>query len=143
MRVHIFGDSHSPMNGYLNLAVKEGDVLSNLDSAVCDSEAVEIVLNNALEYLQPKDVISFLERVVSKLRHTGELIVNGIDAYTVAKHFVMNKLTIEEFNILMLGKKSTALTMHGMRNFLCADMGLKILSAKLEEYSYVIKAKRL
>jgi len=61
----------------------------------------------------------------------------------------MCRMSIEDFNILLHGNqrdtvniKTATLTLHGMVNFLQEDFGLTIVRKTLEDYNYVIEAKR-
>ena len=150
MKLHIFHHGMDELNGFTNLCLSQTDDKDGeLDAAVDDSEATEIVLSEALDYIPLSDLADFLDHVIKKLRHGGSITIIGTDAFTVAKNFAQYKLPIEEFNILMHGGaskphhiKTATLTMHGVVNFLRTEFGLKVLRQSLEDYTYVIEAQR-
>jgi hypothetical protein len=127
--------------------LKCGEV-TNLDGFVNDAQAMEIVVNNVLDYISLSDVMNTLDHWIKKLRHGGHLILSGIDAYLIAKAFTEYKISIEEFNILLHGPqnhplttKRVNLTVHGLANYL-TEKGLYIIRKRIDVYDYVIEAAR-
>ena len=150
MKLHLHQNPEDTLNGYTNVCLGEADNRDEeLDAAVDDAEATEIVANNVLEFVPLLELIDYLQHIIQKLRHGGSLVVTGIDAYTVAKDYTACRLSIEDFNILLHGNQGDAmnikcatLTMHGMVNFMRDELGLTITRQHLEEYNYVIEATR-
>ena len=150
MKLHLHQNPEDELNGYTNIclgATENRD--EELDAAVDDAEVVELVANNVLEFIPLTDLVNFLEHLIQKLRHGGTLVITGVDAYTVAKDYTSYRLSIENFNVLLHGNqrdaaniKCATLTLHGMVNFLREEFGLTIMRQHLEDYNYVIEAKR-
>lgn len=149
MKVHLHHNHDDVLNGYFNVCMSEtDDPRAEIDATVDDAEATEIIANNVLEYVPQAQIVTMLNQIIGKLRHGGELVITGVDAYTVAKDYVAYKLTIEAFNILLHGDqqgahvKQTTLTLHGLVNFLREQFGLEIVEQGLDEYTFSIKARR-
>lgn len=125
------------------------DLIAELDALVCDAEAIEIIVDDVIEYIPMSDLIEVLGKIVKKLRHDGEIIITGVDANAVAQDFASLKLSIEDFNILIHGKQSdrdtcklSTLTQTGVVNFLTQTFGMKILEQRFEDHTFIVKAKR-
>ena len=150
MKLHIYHHGMDELNGYTNICQGQTQARDGeLDAAVDDTEATEIVVSEALDYIPLAELTGFLDHTIRKLRHKGTLTIVGTDAYTVAKNFTQYKLPIEEFNILLHGGerdpnnvKTATLTMHGVVNFLRTEFGLTVTRQSLEDFTYVIEAQR-
>ena len=150
MKLHLHQNPEDTMNGYTNICLGEAESRDKeLDDVADDAEVTELVANDVLEFVPLPQLTGFLDHMTKKLRHGGTLVITGVDAYTVAKDYVSYRLSIEAFNILLHGNQRDAtntkvatLTMHGMVNFLREEFGLTVIRQHLEEYNYVIEAKR-
>jgi hypothetical protein len=150
MKVHIYHHGAEEQPDAVNIcldAVPDG--VEALNELVDNAEAIQIILEEALDYVPLTKLADFLETTVRKLRHGGTLIVVGTDALAVAKDFSQYKIPIEEFNVMLHGGeqgphqvKTATLTMHGVVNFLRNEYGLKILRQTIDDYTYVVEAQR-
>lgn len=149
-KIHFHINPDDELGGYTNICLGLVDNRNDeVNAHVDDAEANEIILNNVLEYILLTEITDFLGFIIGKLRHDGTLVITGVDAYTVAKDYVAYKLSIEDFNILLHGAqqdehfiKTATLTLHGLVNFLQEEFGLEVVRKTLEDYTYVIEAKR-
>jgi uncharacterized protein YeeX (DUF496 family) len=128
------------LNNYIDCHIE------NIDSIVYDSEAKNIYLDNLLEYIEEKDIYIAIEKIVKKMRKKGTLLITGIDSYIVAKDYVSKRLTNKEYNRLVYGEsgcfKKNSLSLHELSNFLQDKFGLKIITRNIEDYQYIVEAKR-
>ncbi len=150
MKLHLHQNPEDTLNGYTNICLGQVENRDKeLDRVADDAEVVELVADNVLEFVPLPELTEFLNHMIQKLRHGGTLIITGTDAYVVAKDYVSYKMRIEDFNILLHGNqrdprdiKCATLTMSGMTYFLREEFGLSIVRQALEDYNYVIEAKR-
>ena len=157
MKVNLLYTEVEPRPGYLNInpfATNETDELKigevfNLDEWVDDSEAMEIIANDVIDYLPANIVMNTLEYWVRKLRHGGHLIVGGTDLYEVCKGFTTYALDVQQVNAYLHGEhaynpnfiKKITLTALGLSNFL-ATKGLHIVKKRITGYHFIVEAKR-
>lgn len=137
MRINL-GDEQK--TGYENL----GDV-RNLDSTVCDAEAIEILALDIIDYIPINETNKVLDHWVSKLRMGGKMIVGGVDAFSVAKAFSSYQISIDEYNELVHGvdkPRLVSLTMGGLTSYFEQKHGLKIIKKRYDGFSYLIEVER-
>ena len=137
MRLNL-GDEQK--TGYENL----GDV-RNLDSTVCDAEAVEILALDIIDYIPINETNKTLDHWISKLRMGGRLIIGGVDAFSVAKAFSSYQIDIHEYNELVHGtnkQRLVSLTMGGLVDYFEKKHELKVIKKRYDRFSYLIEVER-
>lgn len=156
MKVLITLREKSILEDYLNFCplineerdnVKKIDINTlSIDSYIDDGELEEIIIDNMLDCVPITQTLNILNKLIKKVKHGGTIIINGIDAYLVAKAFVEMKISIEEFNVLLHGtdreiQRTLGLTCSGVSNFL-SESGLKIIHRRIDSFQYSVKAAR-
>ena len=157
MRVSITIGAEQFKNGYLNIdpvaaeAGVEGSVkadVRNLDDLVMDSECVEIVAEDVLDYLVFEEAKAAIAHWVKKLRHGGKIIISGTDACEVCKQVVQKTIDINEFNHLVHGEfsqpwdvKMSHMSIESLQNEL-ESHGIKVLKKRINGFSMVIEGER-
>jgi len=111
-----------------------------------DSEAKELFLDNYLEYVGIDNLASTIEKAVKKLRINGKIKIFGCDAYSIAKKYVAQRLSVEEYNVALHGTsdkpKISSLSLHELNGLLEKIDGLSIITKSLELDTYIFEAKR-
>jgi hypothetical protein len=168
MRVSITVGATQFKNGYLNIdpISEEGGELvgtryhqdnfdgsikadvRNLDDVVMDSECVEIIAENVLDYLVFDEARSAIAHWVKKLRHGGRIVIYGTEPYEVCKQLIQRTIDIEQFNHLIHGEftqpwdvKLSHMSMSDLQNEL-ESHGVKILKKRVNGFSMVVEGER-
>lgn len=146
MKVFLTKDElHAPQTHVVISTHDEENTWANFDKLVQDAEATEIIADDIIEYIPAEQAITVISYWMRKLRHGGKLILTGIDAYLVAKAFAEHMINVDEFNGLIHGNptnKCINLTTFGLVHFLTENFKAKILTKRIDGYSFVIEAQR-
>lgn len=112
MKLHI-GVNLIPLNGYTNIdpIPGEGKVVGDfhsLDAFCQDSECLEILAPDLLDYVHGSDILNVVDNYVKKLRHGGRIIIGGTDFVEVAKKVATGEMHVHEANVAIFGKSKLA-----------------------------------
>lgn len=153
MKVNIICGGHA-LTGYVNidpLAKNEPDKIAadfgNLDNLIHDSEAVEILATEVLQYIPLDTIPKVLENWVKKLRINGKISVGGYDVTEACKSYANQTCSLEDLNVLLYGDPSTpiaissAISMPYIKTML-QRFGLKILKQRKNGYHILVEAER-
>ena len=159
MRVSITVGETEFRNGYLNIdpisGSDSGDAggaikadIRNLDEIIMDSECVEIIAEDVLDYLVRNDAIVTLQHWVTKLRKGGKIIVGGTDSFEVSKQFCQKIIGVDEFNTIMHGgfsqpwdTKLSHTSLEDLQQQL-ESYGIKIIKKRVNGFRLVIEGER-
>tara|TARA_R110000824_G_scaffold177357_6_gene356711 strand:+ start:4308 stop:4769 length:462 start_codon:yes stop_codon:yes gene_type:complete len=144
----------SSISGYTNvdhLGLAEGAYHGNvcdLTEFVDDSEAIEILAVDVINFFNKNNILSIIDHWVSKLRHGGKIIIGAADAHCICKSFCEYDITIAEINSMLYGEeepyiRKNAITMMSLAYYLESNHGLKIIKKQSIEYKILIEAERL
>lgn len=155
MRINLMWGNGSPLSGYTNIDPhsydKDGVInadVTDLNDIVGDSEAVEILATNVIDYL-PKEIASkAIGHWVSKLRHKGKIVIGGHDIYEIAKIISQHGVSIEEISDVLHGQqnnpwefKASHTTAADLASTL-EEYGLKVLKKRVNGFKMVVEAIR-
>ena len=168
MRVSITVGATQFKNGYLNIdpISEEGGELvgsryhqdnfdgsikadvRNLDDVAMDSECVEIIAEDVLDYLVIDEARAAIAHWIKKLRHGGRIVIYGTDSYEVCKQLMQRTIDIDQFNHLIHGEftqpwdvKMSHMSIGDLQNEL-ESHGIKILKKRVNGFSMVIEGER-
>jgi len=120
----------------------------NLDDVVMDSECMEIIVEDVLDYLVFDEARAAIEHWIKKLRHGGKIIISGTDSYEVCKQLAQRTIDIEHFNHLIHGEftqpwdvKLSHMSISDLQNEL-ESHGIKILKKRVNGFSMVVEGER-
>ena len=142
MKLNLLWSGHA-LNGYVNVDPfgfgDENKVvadLKNLDDVVDDSEAMEIIAEDIIDFLPLGDVEDAINHWIKKLRHGGRIIVGGVDMFEACKAFSTYTIDLAMANYLLHGaqeqpweERHANFTLLGLAQFL-EDRGLKIITKR-------------
>jgi hypothetical protein len=121
-----------------------------LDDIVDDAEAEEVsALRGYIEYFSTEESETVLNKLISKLKHGGRLILSFTDIIEVARDLSSYKLNIDDGITMIYGLqdkpenfKKAGFTYNYVAAFL-RRQGLKIVKGRTQEYETIIEAERL
>jgi hypothetical protein len=124
------------------------NTVGNFDD-VCDyGEATEIIAMDVLEYLPHHKVQESIAYWLSKLEHSGTLVLGGIDLDSVNKAYYRRDINVHQYNELVFGTqdmpcnfKRTATTVADLKKFMEINK-IKIVELRLIGFSYIMKVVR-
>lgn len=137
MKLHILYNKKHEINNYVNLLVEENGVdLRDVIANSCD----EIIISEALDYIQYKYINYVLEDIVHRLRLGGKIIITGIDIKALSRLVVSELVSIEQYNDIIMNIKSlnTILNIRALLVSYNLDIELDLING----YKYQIIAKR-
>lgn len=112
--------------------------LDKIYNGECDS----IKLKRVIDHVHINDVDAFLEKVISKLAHGGEIHITGVDQYEVAKGLVGGQIDSAQFNhILFSPNKNGVYNLFEITNKLMSS-GISITYKNIDGYNYSVKGIR-
>ena len=140
-----------PKNGYVNIdpsVNKQWDKIKNLDHVADDSECNEIIAEDMVDFLSSDDLEKTIQHWVSKLRHSGKIVIGGTDMYEVCKHFFQKGISTKDANILIHGEQKEAwdfrinqTTIENLESIL-SNLGIDILKKRSSNFKMVIEGER-
>ena len=141
-----------PKKGYLSVdpsAVTNDENWYNLDGRVEDSECVELILDNVLEYI-PSDILKpYMVHWIQKLRRKGIVCITATDFYEVSKAVTMMSIPTDVARELLFGGqkenwdfKCNQVTVEEVISIL-KSLGLTILKKRSNAFTMYIEAQRL
>lgn len=111
-----------------------------IDDYAEDGELEELVLDHIVDYVKMP-----LKDFIRKVQHGGTLIINGLDAYLVAKAYTEMRITTEHFNNFIHGDENKLrLLSHTVQDVINVLLEAKfnIEFRRIDGLQYTIKAKR-
>jgi len=143
MKVHI-SVKNKPLEGYLNL---DYNSIDQLVDKVDDAEALEILVEDMINYIPLNEMAQFLKILVSKLRHSGILKITGTDAYEIARSYVNGIISIKDLNDLLYSgndvTKTCAVTLHDLAGSFQEKSEFRILKKRLHNCNFCLEVQRL
>ena len=159
MRVSITVGETEFKNGYINIdpisGSDSGDAegaikadVRNLDDIIINSECIEIVAEDVLDYLVRVEAISTLRHWVTKLRKGGKIIIGGTDAFEVSKQFCQKIIGVDDFNAIIHGEfsqpwdtKLSHMSLEDLQQQL-ESYGIKIIKRRVNGFKFVVEGER-
>lgn len=150
MRINLLYDSPEVRSGYVNV---DPFSIDNPDKVCCDlqelsfcsvGEAQEILCIDVLSQYNLEDASKIFSEMVSKLSHGGSITIGDLNAYEVSRMFTVGKLSPTDFSQLLFGGKHPRKSLHAIDTILqgFSQMGLHIVSKKLEGHRFIVTAVR-
>ena len=128
----------------INLATDVID-LKNLNTICEQAEATEIILDNVLEYLNFNSIKDFVEKIATRLRLKGKLIINSTNIAMVIDSFYNGIIGYVELNSIMFGteqiKKCSVFDTNIIERMV-KSINLNIESVELNGNNFTITAQR-
>ena len=122
--------------------------IKNLDHVADDSECNEIIAEDMVDFLSSDDLEKTIQHWVSKLRHSGKIVIGGTDMYEVCKHFFQKGISTKDANILIHGEQKEAwdfrinqTTIENLESIL-SNLGIDILKKRSSNFKMVIEGER-
>ena len=131
----------SDVSGYLNINAVEGGDIASFDNMVSDSEAVEILATDIINFVSMEKVEELIDGWIKKLRHGGKLVIGGVDAFEVCRAVSHTSLSIEEFNQIIHEGRSSQISISELSEIL-SRKGLTILKRRLSGFNMIVEAQR-
>jgi predicted SAM-dependent methyltransferase len=153
MKIRITVGETEKLNGYVNIdpITKFDGIASdirNLDDIVSDSECMEILSDDVIDFLEKKESMKVLSHWIKKIRHGGKIIVTSVDAYEVAKSFYRKTFDIDIFNKAIHGSFSepwdvrlSHTTMEELSDFF-QSQGLIVTKKRINGIKLTVEAER-
>lgn len=144
MKVNIFFDVQNklaPLNGYLNINLAQRGTY-DISTLVCDAEANEIILNNVIQTCPYPKVQEVLAHWVKKLRLGGQIIISGLDAYSITREHFNGMIGVADFNRLMYGYNNSSILCCEDVVDLLESFGLAITAKTIDGVTYIVKGER-
>jgi hypothetical protein len=146
------------LHGYTNVSlfmspeVTKPDLVlgdyANLDALCTSNECTELRALNILDYYNCDQYDRIVSNWVSKLRHSGEIVIGGLDIIEVNTALFNSTISPEDFNTLVFGTsnkswdvKKSLVSVHQIGNLLLSK-GLNLVSKEFNELHYIIRARR-
>lgn len=130
-------DGSEPDN-YIHLSLLNG-FHKNI---VGDAECTEILADDLIDYIPLEKMGEILGWIRSKMRHGCKLILGGTDIYEVSRAFSSYYIGLNDLNKLLYAQnKSAVLTLPALVE-LVQQLGLKIISKRVNGYKMVVIAER-
>ncbi len=111
-----------------------------------DSECSEIYAPGILDYIHHSKLEFALRMIVAKLRHGGKLTIGGTDIMEAAKENFRIECNIIEANRVAFGQEDDPKTGQYSLLFissLLSQYGLKIITKKLHQHTFLVEAVRI
>jgi hypothetical protein len=141
-----------PINGYtsIDLATQVID-FNNMDTMCEAAECIEMILDEVLNFIDLQHMPDILQKLISRLRKGGKLIITGFDINEITKSYINGILSIADFNQLLFSsggyaytrqiKKISCFSHNDIQNILVSN-GLKIQAIDLVGGKFTIIAQR-
>jgi len=153
MKIRITVGENDKLNGYVNIdpITKIGGLsidVRDISEVVSDSECVELISEDVIDYLEKEQSIQALSGWIKKIRRGGKIIVTSIDAYAVAKSFYRKEIDIATFNKIIHGSFSAPWDVrlsHTTIEELCdlfQSKGLKVTKKRINGIKLIVEAER-
>ena len=135
-----------PINGYNSIDLATQTIDFNNMNTVCEaSECVELILDEVLNFIDLQQIPNILQKLISRLRKGGKVIITGFDINELTKSYLNGILSIADFNLVIFGncrvKKVCCFSHNDIQNIITSN-GLKIQSVDLVGGKFTIIAKR-
>ena len=154
MKIRITVGEKDKLNGYINIdPITKFDNVSvdvrDISKVASDSECVELISEDVIDYLEKKESIEALSGWIKKIRRGGKIIVTSIDAYGVAKSFYRKEIDIKTFNNIIHGNflspwdvRLSHTTIEELSE-LFESKGLKVTKKRINGIKLMVEAERL
>lgn len=133
----------SPFSHETNPEVVRGE-LHNLGVFIDQGELSEILALDILDFVPVSQRKELLAHWISFLEHGGKLILSGVDMYEISKLAFLRAFNLEQLNNVFYGQNVIRQGLFDIQYIvnILGELGLEILSAKLENLYYIIEARR-
>ena len=135
-----------PINGYtsIDLATQTID-FNNMDTVCEASECFQMILDEVLNFIDLQKIPGVLQKLISRIRKGGKLILTGFDINEITKSYINGILSIADFNLLLFStgqiKKISTFSHNDIQNIIVSN-GLKINSVDIIGGKFTIIAQR-
>lgn len=115
-----------------------------LEMMVEDNECNNIVVDSFLSNFHIENVKSVLEKILSKLRINGTIIITDVEADIMANDLLRSDIDLETFNSIIFSGDNTrsVLTIEYVRGCLM-ESGIEITRSYIEKNFFVVEGKRV
>lgn len=137
MKVNLTRQLNNGIHGYKNILYIPNHIDLN---ELTDNEAEIILANEILDYFSMENIPDLINKIISKLRLNGKLIIGGTDLFVFCK-FVSNDLIDENLGNKYIEEKQAMPPMLTIKTLL-EKAGLKIETYQFSGMSYEITAIR-
>lgn len=128
MKVQVTKNQARHIENYVNV-----DSLEKLHEAVSPGEADEVIVDNVLR------CHTELKEYAAKLCYGGTIIVKGYDAELLAEEFTCGRITLEQFNSFIDGRKLYTLQRIAA---LLEELQFKIVKRRYHHNQFIVTAER-
>lgn len=114
-----------------------------LDMLVEENECTNIIVESFLSNFNIENTRGVLEKILSKLRINGTIIITDIEIEVIANDLLLSNIDLEMFNsVIFAGNKARSLlTIETVRHYL-EEFGIKITRSYIENNFFVLEGKR-
>lgn len=152
MKLNLTLEAGSPRSGYVNInpLADPNDPnfiranVNELGIYVDDGEAKEIIALDLIDFVPIQEKENIVRHWLSKLALGGTITIGGNDLGQIARAHALNQIDLGQTAELLYGnqlQRSGLVTCSQMRKILEGG-GLKVLSARLNNFSYHVIAER-
>lgn len=148
MKVNLLWGTGDELDDSININAVRGESVVNLDEAVEDAEATEIIALDVIDYVSPEDTDAVIDHWIKKLRHGGSLTIGGVNIFEVARCLNNYSLDIDMANKLLYGeqrspwqyRKASLSLPRLVEKF--EGCGLKIIRKDYKKFNYSVTGRR-
>lgn len=148
MKINFINRSgNNVLNEYTNISPYGEDentvfgIPNDINHIVEDAEATHIMVDNILEYFEPKDAIGVLQHLIKKLAHNGKITICGKELYEICRKFINGEISLVDTVNELYNDKMCCFTCVGIVNFL-EEQNLTITKKMIQDTEYVVEAIR-
>ena len=131
----------SNVSGYLNIDASSGGDIGGFGGIVSDSEAVEILATDIINFVPYDKIEDLIDEWIKKLRHGGRLVIGGVDASEVCRAVTQTSMSIEDFNQIVHNGRASQMCISKLSEIL-SNKGLNILKKRLSGFNMIVEAQR-
>jgi len=114
-------------------------MLAELEDKVGPATATHIVCESALD--NEVDRTAGLQKILSRLRYGGKLVITGIDIEEISREFTVRTINEQQAQSLLYGGRRSASTI-GLVVQELINNGLTIVNSRLKDFHYYVLAER-
>lgn len=134
-----------PLGGEGNIA----DGYINLDQYAENGELEELVVTEALEFLDLNQLNMALTNWYQKIAYGGSVTIEGTDLRRVCNAFILQQITSEQVNRLIFGSqtnvfefKKAGISINDIAQTM-AQFGFKIVKKRIDGFRFVVTGERI
>jgi hypothetical protein len=136
MKIHIVDNQEKAISGFATVLFKNLD--SDFDQ-ISNNSCELILANDIFDYVESKEILETIQKLLLKLRLGGKMVVGGKDLYLFCKSVKNHLISDEQASELI--SKSKSLINHSVVQEMITKLGLKY-TTQLNGIHYEITAFR-